>query len=157
MNAETELAISRDRLEDYLGKPRESSTWLKITQKMIDAFADATFDHQFIHVDPERAKFSPFGSTVAHGFLTLSLIPKLMESVPLIPAGVIMAVNYGLNRVRFPSPVKVGSEIRAVATLLKVSSPASDRVLMTSEVVVQIKGQDKPAVVAESLALLVFA
>lgn len=157
MSTETVFTVRRDQLESYIGKQRESASWLKISQSMIDAFADATFDHQFIHVDPERARLSPFGSTVAHGFLTLSLIPKLLESVPLIPKGVVMGVNYGLNRVRFPNPVKVDSEIRAVTTLLKVSSPALDRVLMTSEVVVQIKGQDKPAVVAESLALLVFA
>lgn len=129
---------------------------MKITQPMINAFADATFDHQFIHVDPERASQTPFGTTVAHGFFTLSLVPKLMESVPLTPRGVAMGVNYGLNRVRFPNPVKVGSEIRAVVTLLELTNPAADRVLMTSEVVVQIKGEAKPALVAESLALLVF-
>lgn len=148
--------ISRDKLVEYIGKPRESNTWMKITQPMINAFADATFDHQFIHIDPERARQTPFGSTVAHGFFTLSLVPKLMESVPLMPAGVVMGVNYGLNKVRFPNPVKVDSEIRAVVTLLELVYPAADRVLMTSEVVVQIKGETKPAVVAESLALLVF-
>jgi acyl dehydratase len=150
------IDISRDELADYIGKSRTADTWLKITQPMINAFADATFDHQFIHVDPERARQSPFGTTVAHGFFTLSLLPKLLESVPLTPQGVVMGVNYGLNRVRFPSPVKVDSEIRAVMTLLDVAKPAADRVLMTSEVVVQIKGEAKPAVIAESLALLVF-
>ncbi len=149
-------AISREQLADSIGKPRESDIWLKITQEMINAFADATFDHQFIHVDPERARLTPFGTTVAHGFFTLSLVPKLTESVLLIPQGVVMGVNYGLNRVRFPNPVKTGSEIRAVATLLEVASPAPDRVLLTNEVVVQIKGETKPALIAESLALLVF-
>jgi acyl dehydratase len=156
MTTKPSIEVSRDELADYIGKPREADSWLKITQPMINAFADATFDHQFIHVDPERARQTPFGSTVAHGFFTLSLVPKLMESVPLTPRGVVMGVNYGLNRVRFPSPVKVNSEIRAVVTLLEVAKPSADRVLMTSEVVVQIKGEAKPALVAESLALLVF-
>lgn len=156
MTTRPSIEVSRDKLVDYIGKPREADGWLKVTQPMINAFADATFDHQFIHVDPERARQTPFGSTVAHGFFTLSLVPKLMEAVPLTPAGVVMGVNYGLNRVRFPSPVKVNSEIRAVVTLVGVTKPAADRVLMTSEVVVQIKGEAKPALVAESLALLVF-
>lgn len=156
MTTQPPIEVSRDKLADYIGKLREADSWLKITQPMINAFADATFDHQFIHVDPERASQTPFGTTVAHGFFTLSLVPKLMESVPLTPRGVAMGVNYGLNRVRFPNPVKVGSEIRAVVTLLELTNPAADRVLMTSEVVVQIKGEAKPALVAESLALLVF-
>ena len=157
MNMSAPLEVRRESLSDYVGKPRESQTWMKITQEMINAFADATYDHQFIHVDPEKAKLSPFGTTVAHGFFTLSLLPRLIESVPLTPQGVVMGVNYGLNKVRFPNPVKVGSEIRAVATLLEIANPSPERVLLTSEVVVQIKGQDKPAVVAESLALFVFA
>src|SRR5688572_11253697 len=109
MTTRPSIEVSRDELVDYIGKPREADSWLKVTQPMINAFADATFDHQFIHVNPERARQTPFGSTVAHGFFTLSLVPKLMESVPLTPAGVVMGVNYGLNRVRFPSPVKVNS------------------------------------------------
>src|SRR5690606_12134595 len=133
-----------------------ADTWMTITQDMIDAFADATFDHQFIHVDPERARQTPFGTTIAHGFFTLSLVPKLMEAVPLTPRGVVMGVNYGLNKVRFPNPVKVNSRIRAVVTLKELVNPAPDRVLVTSEVVVEIEGETKPAVVAESLALLVF-
>lgn len=150
------IEVSREELADYIGKTREADSWLKITQPMINAFADATFDHQFIHVDPEQARRTPFGTTVAHGFFTLSLIPRLVESVPLIPKGVVMGVNYGLNRVRFPNPVKVNSEIRAVVTLLELANPSADRVMMTSEVVVQIKGEAKPAVIAESLGLLVF-
>jgi acyl dehydratase len=148
--------ISREQLADYIGKPRASDVWLKITQEMINAFADATYDHQYIHVDPERARLSPFGTTVAHGFFTLSLLPKLLESIPLTPQGVTMGVNYGLNRVRFPNPVKTGSEIRAIVTLLEIASPSPDRVMLTQEVVIEIKGETKPAVIAESLALLVF-
>lgn len=156
MTTQSPMKVSRAELADYVGKTRSSDTWLTITQEMINAFADATYDHQFIHIDPERARQTPFGTTVAHGFFTLSLLPKLMEAVPLIPEGVAMGVNYGLNKVRFPNPVKVNSEIRAVVTLKEIANPSTDRVLMTSEVVVEIKGEAKPAVVAESLALLVF-
>ena len=106
--------------------------------------------------DRQGAASGPFGTTIAHGFFTLSLVPKLMEAVPLTPRGVVMGVNYGLNKVRFPNPVKVNSRIRAVATLKELVNPAPDRVLLTSEVVVEIEGETKPAVVAESLALLVF-
>jgi acyl dehydratase len=148
--------IKREQLADYIGKPRESNEWMTITQEMVNAFADATYDHQFIHVDPEKARKTPFGTTIAHGFFTLSLVPKLLESVPLTPEGVVMGVNYGLNRVRFPSPVKTGSDIRVVATLKEVTSPSPDRVVLTTEVVVQVKGESKPALVAESLAMLVF-
>jgi acyl dehydratase len=156
MTNQAPLEVSREQLKDYIGKTRTADTWMTITQDMIDAFADATFDHQFIHVDPERARQTPFGATIAHGFFTLSLVPKLMEAVPLTPRGVVMGVNYGLNKVRFPNPVKVNSRIRAVVTLKELVNPAPDRVLVTSEVVVEIEGEAKPAVVAESLALLVF-
>jgi acyl dehydratase len=156
MSSNQPRLIKREHLADYIGQPRESDQWMTITQEMVNAFADATFDHQFIHVDPEKARLSPFGSTVAHGFFTLSLLPKLMESVPLTPEGVVMGVNYGLNRVRFPSPVKTGSDIRVVATLKDVSTPASDRVVLTTDVVVQVRGESKPALVAETLAMLVF-
>ena len=148
--------ITREELASYIDKTRTSDSWMTITQPMIDAFADATYDHQFIHIDPVRARQTPFGTTVAHGFFTLSLVPKLMEPVSLVPRGVVMGVNYGLNKVRFPNPVKVNSEIRAIVTLRELTSPSPERVLMTSDVVVEIKGETKPAVVAQSLALFVF-
>ena len=156
MSTKQPTLIKREQLADYIGKPRESNEWMTITQEMVNAFADATYDHQFIHVDPEKARKTPFGTTIAHGFFTLSLVPKLLEAVPLTPEGVVMGVNYGLNKVRFPSPVKTGSEIRVVATLKEVSTPAPDRVVLTTEVVVQVKGASKPALVAETLAMLVF-
>lgn len=148
--------IKREHLADFVGKAREADVWMEITQEMVNAFADATYDHQFIHIDPERARQTPFGTTVAHGFFTLSLLPKLQEAVSITPEGVVMGVNYGLNRLRFPNPVKTGSHIRAVATLKEVSSPAPDRVLITTEVVVEIKGEAKPALIAETLALYFF-
>lgn len=156
MTTQVHSEVTREALADYIGKTRTADTWMTITQDMINAFADATYDHQFIHVDPERARQTPFGTTVAHGFFTLSLLPRLMEAVPLTPAGVVMGVNYGLNKVRFPNPVKVDSRIRAAVTLKELSSPDPNRLLMTNEVVVEIEGESKPALVAESLALLVF-
>jgi acyl dehydratase len=147
--------VSREALKAAVGKTRESDVWLRVTQDMINAFADATFDHQFIHVDPERARRTPFRTTVAHGFLTLSLLPHLLEPIQLIPENVKMGINYGLNRVRFPTAVPVNAEIKASATLLSITEPSPGRVLLTQEVVVLIKGVDKPALVAESLAMFV--
>jgi len=151
----TSPGLSLEELHAAIGKPRESDQWMLITQDMINAFADASFDHQFIHVDPERARHTPFGTTVAHGFLTLSLLSHLLEPLPLTPANVLMGINYGLNKVRFPSAVPVNSEIRASAVLLSVTQPQPDRLLLTQEVTVHIKGQKKPALVAESLAMFV--
>jgi acyl dehydratase len=147
--------VPKDKLSDYIGRRLQADEWTKVTQQRIDQFADATDDHQFIHVDPERASHSPFGGTVAHGFLTLSLLPKLLEPIQIIPEDIVMGVNYGQNRVRYPHPVPCDSEIRAATTLLEVRDMAADRILMRSEVVVEIRGVDKPALVVESLAMFV--
>ncbi len=147
--------VPRERLSDYINQCRVSDEWFRITQDRIDTFADATLDRQFIHVDPERAAKSAFGGTVAHGYLTLALLPRLMEPIRILPENLLMGINYGLNRVRFPSPVPVGSEIRAAATLLDVQESAPDRLLVTTEVVVEIRGQQRPALVAEALAMWV--
>jgi len=151
----SDAGFSLEELQATVGQPRESTEWMRITQDMINAFADASFDHQFIHVDPERAKQTPFGTTVAHGFLTLSLLSHLLQPLVLMPKNVLMGINYGLNKVRFPTPVPVDSEIRASATLLSVTEPQPGRLLLTQEVIVHIKGQPKPALVAESLAMFV--
>jgi len=153
MNSDTGLSL--EELEAAIGQPRESSQWMRITQDMINAFADASFDHQFIHVDPERARKTPFGTTVAHGFLTLSLLSHLVQPLAPIPRNVLMGINYGLNKVRFPAPVPVNSEIRASVKLLSVTEPQPGRLLLTQEVTVHIKGHPKPALVAESLAMFV--
>ena len=149
------LVVPKERLRDYIGQPRTAAGWLTIDQDRIDGFAEVTEDFQYIHVDPERAAKSPFGGTIAHGFLTLSLLPKLLESIQLVPENIVMGINYGLNRVRFPSPVPVGSQVRAVATLKEVSEPAPDRITLTTEIIIEIRGAEKPAVVAESLAMCV--
>jgi acyl dehydratase len=126
------------------------SEWITITQQQIDLFAEATGDHQWIHVDPEKARAGPFGAPVAHGFLTLSLLPKFFESSFEI-IGSRLGVNYGLNKVRFTAPVLVGSRLRARMTLLAAEAIANDGLQMTWQVTVECEGADKPVCVAESL------
>jgi acyl dehydratase len=150
-------AVPVDRLSNFIGRRRVSEEWFRVTQQRIDLFADATLDHQFIHVDPGRAARTPFGGTVAHGFLTLSLLPRLMEPIQILPENLVFAINYGLNRVRFLNPVTVDSEIRATATLLEIAEPAPDRITLTTDVTVEIRGRDKPAMAAESLAMFVLS
>lgn len=126
--------------------------WFEITQEQIDQFADVTIDHQFIHVDPVRAAETPFGSTIAHGFLTLSMIVHLTASIP--PAdpsrfkGIVMGVNYGFEKVRFISPVKVGKRIRASAVLADAQLKGN-QIQTTRTITVEIEGEDKPALVAD--------
>ena len=126
------------------------SDWLTITQQQVNLFADATGDRQWIHVDPEKAAAGPFGGTIAHGYLTLSLLPKFFESA-LEVIGSRMAVNYGLNKVRFMAPVLVGSRLRARLKLLGAEPIAQDGMQMAWEVTVEREGSAKPVCVAESL------
>ena len=133
-----------------VGQEVAVSDWLLITQQQVNLFAEATGDHQWIHVDPEKAAKGPFGGPIAHGFLTLSLIPKFFESSFEI-VGSRMGVNYGLNKVRFTSPVPVGSRLRARMTLLAMQPIDNDGVQMTWEVLVEREGSAKPVCVAESL------
>ncbi len=126
------------------------SDWVEVTQEMIDKFADATGDHQFIHVDPERAALTPFGGTIAHGFLTLSLMPLLASKTdqPQIE-GVRMGVNYGGNKVRFLTPVRSGSRVRGRFKLVEFDEKRAGQWQQTNEFTVEIEGQDKPAMIAE--------
>jgi acyl dehydratase len=137
-------------LQALVGQPIGSSDWLTIEQSRIDQFAQATGDHQWIHVDPERAAKGPFGTTIAHGFLTLSLLPLLSEQAFAID-DVRMGINYGLNRVRFPTPVPAGSRLRAQLKLLSYE-PLPGGAQLTVEVTMQLEGADKPACVAESVS-----
>ena len=126
------------------------SDWITITQQQINLFADATHDHQWIHVDPEKAAAGPFGAPIAHGFLTLSLIPKFFDASLQI-TGSRMGVNYGLNRVRFTAPVPVGSRLRGRMRLLAAEPVEKDGMQLTWQITVEIEGSDKPVCVAESL------
>ncbi|MFG0408328.1 MaoC family dehydratase [Pseudomonas sp. FYR_11] len=140
-------------LSQYVGKELGRSAWLKIDQQRINLFAEATGDFQFIHVDPEKAAQTPFGSTIAHGFLTLSLIPKLIEDILVLPQGMKMVVNYGLDSVRFIQPVKVNSQVRLKVDLAEVSEKRPGQWLLKAIATLEIEGEEKPAYIAESLSL----
>ena len=142
--------LTRTEYEARVGQELGVSDWIEVTQQRIDAFALCTEDDQYIHTDPSRAADSPFGGTIAHGFLTLSLLSKMTLDLPQI-AGTTMAVNYGLNRVRFISPVPSGSRIRGRFTLKSVEEIRPGEIQTTTDVVVEIDGQDKPALIAEWL------
>src|SRR5690606_21294837 len=142
-------------LKNYVGQDLGRSDWLLIEQDRINQFAECTGDHQFIHVDPEKAKLTPFGTTIAHGFLSLSLLPVLTTGIQVLPQGMKMGVNYGLDSLRFLQPVKVGSRVRAQVTLLEVTEKNPGQWLLKSRVTLEIEGVDKPAFIAESLALCV--
>ncbi|MFJ3076314.1 MULTISPECIES: MaoC family dehydratase [Pseudomonas] len=140
-------------LSQYVGKELGRSQWLKIDQQRINLFAEATGDFQFIHVDPEKAAKTPFGTTIAHGFLTLSLIPKLMEDILVMPEGLKMVVNYGLDSVRFIQPVKVDSNVRLKVDLGEVIEKKPGQWLLKATVTLEIEGEQKPAYIAEPLSL----
>lgn len=140
-------------LSQYVGRELGHSAWLKIDQQRINLFAEATGDFQFIHVDPEKAAKTPFGSTIAHGFLTLSLIPKLIEDILVLPEGLKMVVNYGLDSVRFIQPVKVDSQVRLKVDLAEVTEKRPGQWLLKAIATLEIDGEEKPAYIAESLSL----
>ncbi|ATP46964.1 MULTISPECIES: MaoC family dehydratase [Pseudomonas] len=140
-------------LSQYVGKELGRSAWLKIDQQRINLFAEATGDFQFIHVDPEKAAKTPFGCTIAHGFLTLSLIPTLMEDILVLPQGLKMVVNYGLDSVRFIQPVKVDSQVRLKIDLAEVLEKKPGQWLLKAIATLEIEGEEKPAYIAESLSL----
>jgi acyl dehydratase len=141
---------SLDELRAAVGEELGTSDWLEVDQKRIDLFAEATGDHQWIHVDPEEAATGPFGTTIAHGYLTLSLIPQFTFSL-LKVEGVKMGVNYGVNKVRFPSPVPVGSRLRASSRLAEVTEVPGGAQIVTV-VTIEREGGDKPVCVAETVA-----
>jgi len=156
-NAEKALAI----FQKNIGSEEGVGEWFSVTQDRINLFADATLDHQFIHVDPEKsAKLSPYKVTIAHGFLTLSLVPHLGASIPRTSAeayqGLVMAVNYGLDKVRFPNPVKVGAKVRARRSLTEAELKNPTTIQLKQTVTIEIDGESKPGCVAESLTRLIY-
>lgn len=138
-------------LQHLVGTEIGVSDWLEITQERVDAFADATDDHQWIHVDREKAAAGPFGGTIAHGFLTLSLTVTLGAQVQLDVGSPRMAINYGLEKVRFPAPVPVGSRIRARVTLVSASD-VEGGIQVNRQVTIEVEGGEKPAMVAETVS-----
>ena len=157
-NAQKAFAL----FQEVEGKESATGEWMDVDQALINQFADVTRDHQFIHVDPERAKATPFGTTIAHGFLTLSLLTRLGATAqPEDPnperfSGMVMGINYGFDKVRFISPVKVGSRVRAHSLLSKVELKGS-AIQQTRTMTVEIEGESKPALVADWLTRAVYA
>ena len=149
------IAMNIQAMKDLVGKPLTPSEWKLVGQSRINDFADATEDHQYIHVDEERAKDSWLGGTVAHGFLVLSLLPKLAEGVIPQPDNIVMCLNYGFDKVRFISPVKSGDEIRLCATVADVVEKGGGRYLQKLTITIEIKGKEKPAIACEWLNMFV--
>ena len=145
---------SLEDIRDRVGQEVGVSSWIAVDQPRIDAFADATEDRQFIHVDPDAAARTPFGGAIAHGFLTLSLLSRMGAEAMLVPDGLKMAVNYGLDRVRFLAPVRSGSRVRGRFTLDSVDEKAPGQWLLRHTVTVEIEGEDKPAMTAVWLGLI---
>ena len=145
--------IERNEVEKYIGHQCETTDWFEVTQDQVDVFADCTIDRQFIHVDPVAAASTPFGGTIAHGFLTLSMLSYFSTSYNLVIKGITMGVNKGFDKVRFVSPVRVGSKIRCHAKVIDIKEKRPGQFDFKTEVSIEIEGEDKPALVAEWLAV----
>jgi acyl dehydratase len=149
----TMKSVKAENLQSLVGTKLGTSDWITIEQDRVNQFADVTEDHQFIHVNPEMAKMTPFGGPIAHGFLTLSLLSKFSEGAGLVIEGVKMGVNYGFEKVRFLAPVKVGKRVRAIFVLKSAEEKRPGQYLLTYAVSVEIEGEDKPALVADWLGM----
>lgn len=150
------LRVPKHQLSDKIGYQFKPSAWVTLSQERINAFADCTEDHQFIHIDKEKAASTPLGGTIAHGFLTLSLLAEMSKDCGLEPINMRMALNYGLDRVRFLAPVRAGKRVRAHYQVTDVRDKGDNRYLIKYQVRVEIEGEETPALVAESL-LMTFA
>ncbi len=149
---------ARIKTADIAGLPGtelEPSPWLEITQERVNQFADATNDHQFIHVDPDKASLTPFGGTIAHGFLTLSLLSYLNAQQAALPENLVMGINYGSDKVRYLAPVRVGQRIRSRQRIIDVTEKKPGQWLIRTDVTVEIEGGETPALVAEILSMWV--
>jgi len=145
-----------NQIKELVGQELGKSPWVTIDQERVNQFADCTDDHQWIHVDEEKAAAGPFGGTIAHGFLTLSLLPRFGAEAGVMPEGATATINYGLNKVRLLNPVPVGAKIRDVMVLKDVTEKGGDRVLTTVTHTIEIEGNEKPACVAEALTMYFF-
>ena len=145
--------VPKDQMVEQIGTKLEPGAWVTLEQERINTFADCTEDHQFIHIDEEKAAQTPFGGTIAHGFLTLSMLSYFAETFSLVVEGIYMGVNKGFDKVRFVAPVPVGSSIRCHATILDITEKRPGQFDFKIEVTVEIEGGDKPALVAEWLSV----
>ena len=148
-------AIKVEDLPRLVGTELEPSPWIEITQERVNQFADATNDHQFIHVDPEKAAQTPFGGPIAHGFLSLSLLSYLNAETAVEPENLVMVINYGSDKIRYLMPVRVGQRIRSRQKVLEVTEKKPGHWLIKNAVTVEIEGEQKPALVAEILSMMV--
>ncbi|MCP4048967.1 MAG: MaoC family dehydratase [Gammaproteobacteria bacterium] len=147
--------LNRDNMQESIGADSGVADWLSIDQQRINDFADCTLDQQFIHVDPDRAAKTPFGGTIAHGFLSLSLLSHFAKSVGCSFENTVMGINYGFDKIRFLAPVKVNSRIRARARLLDVKEKKPGQFLIKQEVSIEIEGEQTPALIAEWLTMAI--
>jgi acyl dehydratase len=145
--------IPKNEMTNAVGMKLGPSDWIELSQQRINAFADCTEDHQFIHVDEAKAKETPFGGTIAHGFLTLSLLAGLIEKIGVTPENTVMGMNYGFDKIRFLAPVKSGKRVRMVGEVLNVDQKDENRFLTTFGVSIEIEGEDTPALIAEFLLM----
>lgn len=152
-----ESNMSIEEFKNSAGSELGPSDWLLIDQERINRFADATEDYQFIHVDPEKAAETTFGSTIAHGFLSLSILPHLLSQIMPIPDGLVMGINYGTDKVRFSQPVHVDSRVRARARIEKVNARSGGQYMVKTRVTLEIENKRRPAVVADILSMYVVA
>jgi acyl dehydratase len=149
--------VKKEDLKSWIGKETEPSDWLEVSQERINQFADCTLDHQFIHIDPDKAKETPFGGTIAHGFLSLSLLSHFSEQYSFVIDGFQMGINYGFDKIRFLAPVKAGKRVRAKARIMEIDETKPGQFRMKSEVTVEIEGESKPALIAEWLTVQMVA
>ena len=147
--------VPPEEMVNAVGTKFEPSAWIDVTQDRINTFADCTEDHQFIHVDEEKAAQTPFGGTIAHGFLTLSLLSKMIEGKGVAPENTVMGLNYGFDKVRFLAPVKSGKRVRAHIEITGVEPKSGGRFLITQSISVEIEGEETPALVAEWLSMVI--
>ncbi len=145
--------VPKNEMMNAAGMKLEPSDWIELSQQRINEFADCTEDHQFIHVDEAKAKETPFGGTIAHGFLTLSLLAGLIEKIGITPENTVMGMNYGFDKVRFLAPVKSGKRVRMVGEVKNVDQKDENRFLTTFGVSVEIEGEDTPALIADFLLM----
>ena len=150
-------SVTKEQLINAAGTVLDPSPWFALTQERINNFADCTEDHQFIHINEELAKQTPFGGTIAHGFLTLSMLAKMAESCMLLPENLLMGMNYGFDKVRFLSPVHAGKRVRMLSEVVSVDKKSDNRFLVKLAVKVEIEDEETPALIAEWLNLFVTA
>ena len=149
--------VPKEEFLNYVGHKYEPGEWFELNQQRINEFADCTEDHQFIHINEEKAAQTPFGGTIAHGFLTLSSLVPMTAGNGVVPEGVMMGVNYGFDKVRFLAPVRAGKRIRAHVEIADITAKDDNRFLIKQNVSVEIEGEETPALVAEWLSMVVVA